>query len=77
MMFEALLKQVIVFSMESFGVWVPLAFGLAVGLAFAVISGAQTSFLDDLELIFLFLYFIVFPAGPLYPPCIDLIFTYF
>ncbi|HZD33973.1 MAG TPA: hypothetical protein VE130_02105 [Nitrososphaeraceae archaeon] len=40
-MFEALLKQVIVFSPESFGVWVPLAFGLAVGLAFAVISGAR------------------------------------
>jgi hypothetical protein len=42
-MFEALLKQVIVFSTESFGVWVPLAFGLAVGLAFAVISGARRS----------------------------------
>lgn len=42
-MFEALLKQVIVFSMDSFGVWVPLAFGLAVGLAFAIISGARRS----------------------------------
>jgi hypothetical protein len=40
-MFEAMLKQVISFTMESFGVWVPLAFGLAVGLAFAVISGAR------------------------------------
>ena len=40
-MFETLLKQVIDFSMETFGVWVPLAFGLAVGLAFAVISGAR------------------------------------
>ena len=27
--------------MDTFGVWVPLAFGLAVGLAFAVISGAR------------------------------------
>jgi hypothetical protein len=40
-MFEALIKQSIVFSLETFGVWVPLAFGLAVGLVFAVISGAR------------------------------------
>jgi hypothetical protein len=40
-MFEALLKQAIYFTTESFGVWIPLAFGLAVGLAFAVISSAR------------------------------------
>ena len=30
-----------VFNEQAFGVWVPLTFGLAVGLAYAIISGLR------------------------------------
>ena len=39
-MFDSLIQQIYV-SMESFGVWIPLAFGLTVGLVYAIISGAK------------------------------------
>jgi hypothetical protein len=39
-MFDSLIQQIYV-SMESFGVWIPLAFGLTVGLVYAIISGAR------------------------------------
>lgn len=38
-MFESMIQQSI--SPEAFGVWIPLAFGLAVGLVYAVISGVR------------------------------------
>lgn len=43
-MFESVfhnLIQQIVFSEQAFGVWIPLTFGLAVGLAYAIISAAR------------------------------------
>ena len=39
-MFEAMFKQIVA---EAFPVWIPLAFGLAVGLAYAIISGMRRS----------------------------------
>jgi len=38
-MFESMIQQT--FSGESFGVWIPLAFGLSVGLIYAIISGLR------------------------------------
>ena len=40
---SALIQQMVPVSMDSFGVWVPLAFGLVVGLVYAIISGARRS----------------------------------
>ena len=40
-MFEALVQQV--FPIEAFPVWIPLAFGLVVGLAYAIASGMRRS----------------------------------
>lgn len=40
-MFETLLQQV--FPAEAFPVWIPLAFGLAVGLAYAIASSMRRS----------------------------------
>jgi len=40
-MFEALVRQV--FDAAAFPVWIPLAFGLSVGLIYAVISGLRRS----------------------------------
>jgi hypothetical protein len=37
-MFESIIQQI---NPEAFGVWVPLAFGLAVGLVYAIISGVR------------------------------------
>jgi hypothetical protein len=39
--FESLIQQSI--DPRAFGVWVPLAFGLAVGLAYVIISAARRS----------------------------------
>ncbi|HKX21348.1 MAG TPA: hypothetical protein VJM74_06725 [Nitrososphaeraceae archaeon] len=38
-MFESIIQQTI--EPAAFGVWIPLAFGLAVGLVYAVISGVR------------------------------------
>jgi hypothetical protein len=40
MMFESLI-QIVPPTIESFGVWIPLAFGLSVGLAYAIASGLR------------------------------------
>jgi hypothetical protein len=40
-MFESIIQQIAPPSIESFGVWIPLAFGLAVGLAYAIASGVR------------------------------------
>ena len=40
-MFESMIQQIVPATMESFGVWIPLAFGLAVGLVYAIISGVR------------------------------------
>jgi len=40
-MFESIIQQIVPASSESFGVWIPLAFGLAVGLAYAIASAAR------------------------------------
>jgi hypothetical protein len=41
MVFENLLQQMVPVSIDSFGVWVPLAFGLVVGLAYVIASAAR------------------------------------
>jgi len=38
-MFESLIQQN--FSGEAFGVWIPLAFGLSVGLVYAIVSAVR------------------------------------
>ncbi|HZO11069.1 MAG TPA: hypothetical protein VFB48_03030 [Nitrososphaeraceae archaeon] len=38
-MFESLIQQS--FAPEAFGVWIPLAFGLSVGLVYAIISAVR------------------------------------
>jgi hypothetical protein len=42
-MFESMIQQIVPATIESFGVWIPLAFGLAVGLAYAIVSGLRRS----------------------------------
>jgi hypothetical protein len=42
-MFESIIQQIVPVTFESFGVWIPLAFGLAVGLGYAIISAARRS----------------------------------
>jgi hypothetical protein len=42
-MFESMIQQIVPATIESFGVWIPLAFGLAVGLAYAIASGLRRS----------------------------------
>ena len=37
-MFESIIQQIVPATPESFGVWIPLAFGLAVGLGYAIVS---------------------------------------
>jgi hypothetical protein len=41
MVFTQLLQQIVPANIDSFGVWIPLAFGLVVGLAFVVASAAR------------------------------------
>lgn len=43
MIFENLLQQMVPVNMDSFGVWIPLTFGLAVGLAYVIASAARRS----------------------------------
>jgi hypothetical protein len=38
-----MIQQIVPATIESFGVWIPLAFGLAVGLAYAIVSGLRRS----------------------------------
>jgi hypothetical protein len=40
-MFESIIQQIVPATSESFGVWIPLAFGLAVGLGYAIASAAR------------------------------------
>lgn len=40
---DSLIQQIVPATVESFGVWVPLAFGLAVGLAYVIASAARRS----------------------------------
>ncbi|HEY7696195.1 MAG TPA: hypothetical protein VH797_08890 [Nitrososphaeraceae archaeon] len=40
-MFESIIQQIVPATSESFGVWIPLAFGLAVGLAYAIASAVR------------------------------------
>ena len=40
-MFENIIQQIVPATPESFGVWIPLAFGLAVGLAYAIASAVR------------------------------------
>ncbi|CAN5324164.1 hypothetical protein BH18THE2_BH18THE2_06070 [soil metagenome] len=40
---ESLIQQIVPATVESFGVWVPLAFGLVVGLAYVIASAARRS----------------------------------
>jgi hypothetical protein len=40
-MFESIIQQIVPATWESFGVWIPLAFGLAVGLGYAIASAAR------------------------------------
>ena len=35
-MFESMIQQIVPATWESFGVWIPLAFGLSVGLAYVL-----------------------------------------
>jgi hypothetical protein len=42
-MFESIIQQIVPATMESFGVWIPLAFGLAVGLGYVIISAVRKS----------------------------------
>ena len=39
-MFESLIQQINI-SGEAFGVWIPLAFGLSVGLVYAIVSAVR------------------------------------
>ena len=41
-MFESVI-QMVPANMESFGVWIPLTFGLAVGLGYAIASALRRS----------------------------------
>lgn len=36
-----MIQQIVPATWESFGVWIPLTFGLAVGLAYAIASGLR------------------------------------
>jgi hypothetical protein len=40
-MFESIIQQIVPATSESFGVWIPLAFGLAVGLGYAIVSAVR------------------------------------
>lgn len=40
-MFESIIQQIVPATTESFGVWIPLAFGLAVGLGYWIISSVR------------------------------------
>jgi hypothetical protein len=42
-MFESVILQIVPANMDSFGVWIPLAFGLAVGLGYAIASAVRRS----------------------------------
>ncbi|MBD0360540.1 MAG: hypothetical protein ICV56_07515 [Nitrososphaeraceae archaeon] len=42
-LFSNLIQQIVPATMESFGVWIPLAFGLAVGVAYVIASAARRS----------------------------------
>jgi hypothetical protein len=42
-MFESIIQQIVPATSESFGVWIPLAFGLAVGLGYAIVSAVRKS----------------------------------
>jgi hypothetical protein len=40
---DSLIQQIVPATIDSFGVWIPLAFGLVVGLAFVIASAARRS----------------------------------
>ncbi|MGH9997034.1 MAG: hypothetical protein ACRD7F_03410 [Nitrososphaeraceae archaeon] len=40
-MFESIIQQIVPPTWESFGVWIPLAFGLSVGLAYVIASAVK------------------------------------
>lgn len=40
-MFESVILQMVPANWESFGVWIPLTFGLAVGLGYAIVSAVR------------------------------------
>lgn len=40
-LFSSLIQQMVPANINSFGVWIPLAFGLAVGLAYVIASAAR------------------------------------
>ena len=40
-MFESIIQQIVPATWESFGVWIPLAFGLSVGLAYVIASAVR------------------------------------
>ena len=42
-LFSNLIQQIVPATFESFGVWIPLAFGLAVGVAYVIASAARRS----------------------------------
>ena len=42
MVFGALLQQMVPATTDSFGVWIPLTFGLAVGLAYVIASALRS-----------------------------------
>jgi hypothetical protein len=42
-MFESVILQIVPANMDSFGVWIPLAFGLAVGLGYVIASAVRRS----------------------------------
>jgi len=41
MVFGALLQQIVPATWDSFGVWIPLTFGLAVGLGYVIASALR------------------------------------
>jgi len=40
-MFESIIQQIVPATPESFGVWIPLAFGLVVGLGYVIASAVR------------------------------------
>ena len=42
-LFSSLIQQIVTATIDSFGVWITLAFGLAVGMAYVIASAARRS----------------------------------
>ncbi|MGA7542814.1 MAG: hypothetical protein WBW34_07100 [Nitrososphaeraceae archaeon] len=38
---DSLIQQIVPATIDSFGVWIPLAFGLGVGIAYVIASAAR------------------------------------